>query len=201
MIPRTFLNALVACSLLFAGCLPESKNPLSLPSASRIDSRLEGVYAQFDKEGRKKIGYWHFHYRTATKQERPTPLLDVLTVEPSQNGRLDTNRYEALATRLGGRDYFSFIEPRENGKKKALPYSFARYEVNWRGDLRVWIASDTAFAAAVKAGQLHGKVIPGKFGVTVQLTDPTERLAAFISAADPKTLFGGDPLVLRRVAK
>jgi hypothetical protein len=204
MIPRILLTLFVAGSLLFAGCLPESKNPLSAPASSLIDSRLEGVYAQRDKEGKKNIGYWHFHYRTFTaegaKEARMTPWLDVLTVEPAQDGRLQTNRYEALATRLGESNYFSFVESPAHGKKKVLPYSFARYAVNWRGDVRVWIASNAAFANAIKAGKLRGKVIPGKFGVTVELTDTTERLAAFVAAADPKTLFDGEPLVLRRVA-
>ena len=72
---------------------------------------------------------------------RTTTWLEVLTVEHAKDGGLNTHRYESLTTHLGGHDYLSFIDlPDKPGKSKQLPYSFARYEVNWRGDLRVWIA-------------------------------------------------------------
>jgi hypothetical protein len=206
MTPRILAALSVGCGLLLAGCLPESKNPLSLPSASLIDTRLEGVYAQRGKDGKESPGYWHFHYRGTRAPTEPlirqTRWLEILSVESAKDGDLKTHRYEALATPLGGHDYLSFIDPPEPGaKKKTLPYSFARYDVNWRGDLRVWITNNKAFAAAIKAGQLRGKVIPGKFGDSVELTDTTARLAAFVSASDPKTLFDGEPLVLRRIAR
>jgi hypothetical protein len=206
MIFRILSAALVAAALLLTGCLPESKNPLSLPSVSFIDARLEGVYAQRNKDARDDAGYWHFHYRgargKANSSAHPTPWLEILSVEPAKDGGLKTNRYEALATRIAGRDYFSFVGlPDDGAKMKSLPYSFARYEVNWRGDLRVWIASDKAFAAAIKAGQLRGTVIHSKFGDTVKITDTTARLAAFIAASDPKVLFSDEPLVMRRIAR
>ena len=206
MITRILPAALVVGALLLAGCLPESKNPLSTPSASRIDARLEGAFAARDTDHKGKVDYWHFHYRglrtEAGAPDRTTPWLEVLTVEPRKDGGLKTERYEALTTRLGGHDYFSFIElPDSGGKKKALPYSFARYEVTWRGDLHVWLASEKAFAAAVKAGQLRGQVIPGKFGDSVKITDTTAHLAAFVAAGDPKVLFSAEPLVLRRVGR
>ncbi len=204
MPPRSLFPVLALCALLLAGCLPESKNPLSSPSTSLIDSRLEGAYVQRDKE--ENPGYWHFHYRGVHTESgapaRSTTWLEVLTVEPTKDGGLKTQRYEALATRLGGRDYLSFIDLPDGGaKKKTLPYSFARYEVNWCGDLRVWVASDSAFAAAIKAGKLHGKVTHHKFGDDVEITDTTERLAAFVAAGDPKALFSGKPMIMHRLGR
>jgi hypothetical protein len=197
---------LLLCTLLLAGCLPESKNPLSSPSASRIDRRLEGVYAPRGKDSDDGKEYWHFHYRgvrTESSQDAPrkTPWLEIMSVESRKDGGLKTQRYEALTTTIGGRDYMSFIEiPTGGAKTKSLPYKFARYEVNWRGDVRIWIAGDKAFAAAIKAGKLRGSVVKGKFADTIKITDTTERLSAFIAASDPKVLFGGDSMALRRIA-
>jgi hypothetical protein len=85
---------------------------------------------------------------------------------------------------------------------KSLRYGFARYEVNWRGDLHIWLAKENAFGAAVEAGKLRGKVRPGKYSCGVELADTTERLAAFVAAENPKDLFGGKPdWVLRRIAR
>jgi hypothetical protein len=193
-------------ALLLSGCLPESKYPLSTPANSVIDTRLEGVYAQPETKGRGVAGYWHFHYREtrpyASAPSRATPWLEVLTVEHSNNGGLNTHRYEALTTHLGGKDYLSFIDlPDKPAKHIELLYSFARYEVNWRGDLRVWIANNDAFAAAIKAGRIRGKVVHSKYLDSVEITDTTEHLAAFIAASDPKVLFSGEPMVMRHLAR
>lgn len=198
--------ALLLCGFLLSGCLPESKNPLSLPSASRIDTRLEGVFAQRSSDSKEDAGYWHFHFRgmrpSSSDLPQTTTRLEVMSVEAQKGGGLKTERYEALATSLGGHDYLSFIEiPANRAKGKALPYSFARYEVNWLGDLRVWIAQEDAFAAAIKAGKIRGKVTHGKWGDSVEITDTTEHLAAFVAASDPKVLFGGKPMVMRRIAR
>ena len=192
----------LAC-LFFAGCLVESKNPLSPPSASLFDPQLEGDYRQRDKD---EVGFWHFRYRREDRgkgrEHDVTPWIDVLSVGHSKDGNLERSAYKILATQIAGRNYLSFISlPDDGSKTRAVRYSFARYEVNWRGDLRIWLASESAFVAAVKAGKLRGKVTPGKFGDSVELTDTTAHLAAFIAAGDPHALFDGKPMVLVRLAR
>lgn len=195
---------LAVASLLLAGCLPESKNPLSTPTTSRIDSRIGGVYVQ-QKEGRKEdSAFWHFHYRGASpgknQQPRTTTKIEIVGVSHQSEGGLDGARYYAFATRLGGHDYLSFVEEK-NGSAKEGNYSFARYEVNWRGDLRLWLLDEDALAAAIKSGRLRGQVRTGKFTKDVLLTDTTVNLSAFVAASDPATLFRKTPLVLRRLAR
>ena len=217
-------SLLAAVCLLFAGCLPESINPLSTPAASLIDPRFEGVYQQVAKDrhandAKDGSAYWHFHYRgasdTAKGVRRTTTWLEIVNICHEPKGGLETARYKALATKIEGHDYLSFIElPQDlayanftgqlyNGAKKSpLTYSFARYEVNWRGDLRIWIAKESAFVAAVKAGKLRGKVTSSnpKFGNSVTLTDTTAHLAAFIAAGDSHKLFDDEPMIFRRLS-
>lgn len=206
-----FTSVVASLALLFlTGCLPESKNPLSSPATSRIDERFEGVYAQQEKGGEEDPGYWHFHYRGVPvpphAKARPTPWLEIMGVEHLKQGGLKTTRYEALATRINGRDYLSFYELPESGAKKTgkgarLPYRFARYEFNWLGELHVWLASNAEFAAAVRAGKIRGRETNDKFGQDVKLTDTSANLAAFIAAGNAKELFGGKPMVMRRIRR
>ena len=199
---------LAAACLLFAGCLPESVNPLSTPATSLIDDRFEGVYQQLDKDKgvNSERGYWHFHYRGASDSakgaHRSTTWLEILAVGHEPKSGLDTTRYQALATKIAGHDYLSFIElPKTGSKKPPATYGFARYEMTWGGDLRIWMASESALASAVKAGQLRGEVTISKYIDSVLLTDTTEHLAAFIAASDPHQLFDEKPMLFRRLAR
>ena len=203
---KTVLLLAAAC-LLFAGCLPESINPLSTSATSAIDPRFEGVYQEVrkDKDAKDGSAFWHFHYRgasdTAKGVRRSTTQLEIVGLSHEPKGGLETGRYKALATKIAGHEYLSFIGLPEDGAKKSREhYNFARYEVTWRGDLRIWLANESAFVAAVKAGQLRGKVTSSKFGDSVTLTDTTAHLAAFIAAGDPGKLFDTEPMTFRRLS-
>jgi hypothetical protein len=194
-----------AVSVIFAGCLPESKYPLSTPADSRLDDRLEGVYIEEKKDAKESPAYWHFHYRGASSgpkgEARTTTWLEVLGVIHEKQGGLDATKYRALATRIGGNDYLSFVTlPAVEKTGAPLLYSFARYEVTWRGDLRIWVANEGAWGDGVKAGKLRGKVKSSQFGDDVLLTDTTANLAAFLAAGDPKKLFTEEPMRFRRIA-
>jgi hypothetical protein len=197
---------LAIVSLLLAGCLPESKNPLSMPSNSTIDTRLEGMYVARREKKDEDLSGWHFHYQ-GTKagpngQARLTPWLDVLSLEHVKDAGLKANAYRALTTHIGVHDYMSFFElGAGTDQGKTTYYSFARYEMSLAGDLRVWMANSDAFAQAIKSGKLHGTVKHQKTGDDVMLTDSTENLAAFVAANDPAKFFSGKPLVFYRVAR
>jgi hypothetical protein len=202
LLPALFAAAI----LLFAGGLPESKNPLSTPANSTIDSRLEGIFVQRREKSDDELGGWHFHYHGfkagPNGQPRATPWLEVLSVAHVKDGGLKGDAYRALTTRIGVHDYMSFFELGSGADKgRATLYSFARYEVSWAGDLRVWMANSEAFAQAIKSGKLHGTVKREKMADDIMLTDSTENLAAFVAAGDPATLFSGKPLVFYRLAR
>lgn len=200
---RYFAALLAAACLLFTGCLVESKNPLSSPSASLYDPHLEGDYRQVDKD---ETDFWHFRYRRENRgknhEHEISPWIDVASVGYSKDGSLERSGYKVLATQIAGQKYLSFIAlPDDGSKKRTVSYSFARYEVNWRGDLRIWLAAEAPFVAAVNAGKLSGKVTTSKFSASVELTDTTAHLAAFVAAGNPQVLFDRKPMVLRRSAR
>lgn len=200
---RHFAALLAAACLFLTGCLVESRSPLSSPAASLYDTQLEGDYRQVDKD---ETGFWHFRYRRENRgqhhEHEISPWIDVVSVGYSKDGSLERSGYKVLATQIAGQKYLSFISlPDDGSEKRTVSYSFARYEVNWRGELRIWLADEASFVAAVKAGKLRGKITTGKFGSSVVLTDTTAHLAAFIAAGDPGALFDGKPMVLRRSAR
>ena len=205
--PRLLPTVLAAAGLFLTGCLPESINPLSTPATSAIDPRFEGVYQEVDKDkdAGNRSAFWHFHYRgasdTAKGVRRTTAWLEIVGVGHEPKSGLETTRYQALAAQIAGHDYLSFMELSQGGAEKSpATYSFARYEVTWRGDLRIWLANESAFVAAVKVGKLRGKVTPSKLGDSVTLTDTTAHLAAFLAAGDPGKLFDTEPMTFRRLS-
>ncbi|MEI6714953.1 MAG: hypothetical protein WCO60_14440 [Verrucomicrobiota bacterium] len=200
---RYFAALLAVACLFFTGCLPESKNPLSSPADSFYDAHLEGDYREVsrdvDKDG---PSFYHFRYRRENHgknhEHEISPWIDVAHVGYSKNESLGRGAFKVLATQIAGQKYLSFMVTNDCPKKPPVRYGFARYEVNWRGDLCIWLASNSAFGTAVEAGKLSGK----KNGVDVELTDTTEHLAAFVAAGNPQDLFGGKPtFVLRRIAR
>ncbi len=200
---RYFAALLAVACLFLTGCLVQSKNPLSSPAASLYDPQLEGDYRQVEKDG---AGYWLFRYRRENHRKNHeheiSPWIDVASVGYSKDGSLERSGYKVLATQIAGQKYLSFIAlPDDGSKKRTVSYSFARYEVNWRGELRIWLANEAPFVAAVKAGKLRGKVTTSKFGDSVELTDTSANLAAFVAAGNPKVLFDAKPMVLRRTAR
>jgi hypothetical protein len=200
---RHFAALLAVACLFLAGCLPESKNPLSSPANSLYDAHLEGDYRTVDKN---ETAFWHFRYRRENhgknREHEISPWIDLACVSYSKDSSLERGGYEVLATQIAGRKYLSFRPvPYDGSKKRPIWYGFARYEVNWRGDLRIWLASERAFVAALKAGKLSGKVTPGKYSPSAELTGTTEHLAAFVAAGNPQDLFDGEPMVLRRIAR
>lgn len=195
---------LAAASLLLAGCLPESKNPLSTPANSTVDHRLEGIYVARRDNKDDDLSSMHFHYRgvTANGQVRATPWLEALQVDHEKTGRLKTSAYQMLTTHIGGQDYMSFQAiDKDKGSKAKAPYCFARYEFSWNGTLRVWLINPDAAAQAIQSGKLHGTVKVRKYSKDIAITDSTERLAAFVKASDPAKLFEGKPMVFYRLTR
>jgi len=190
-----------AASLLFAGCLPESKNPLSTPKTSMVDVRLDGLYVPRRQNRNDDLEAMHFHYRgmRVNGQTRMTPQLEVLGVTHEKNGDLKTHSYRVLTTHIGTLDYMSIQDMDKNGDKTV--YNLARYEISLGDTLRIWFLNADAAADAIHAGKLHGTVKKGKYTTDVTITDSTERLAAFVKAGDTAKLFEGKPMTLYRLTR
>jgi len=224
MSPRFFPALAAAVGLFLTGCFATSKNPLSSPATSMIDPSLEGVFVARQDKKDEDLSVVHFHYRrekSATgSATHTTPWLEILNIEHDKEGGLRGAAYRALTVRLGGHEYMSIVEVGSvsaNGnspaslpggvKAKSTVYQLLRYEVGVLGELRVWFADTTALQRAIEAGKLQGQVthhnpVAGTFNTdSVQITDSTEHLAAFVAGSDPRVLFGGKPTVFYRLTR
>ena len=185
------LLLLLLCTLLSA-CLPESKNPISSPRDSFLDTRLEGAW-QAQEDG-KTPAYYHFGHK------KSAPWMRIVGVGTEQPQGLSVITYDALSTRIGAHTFLSFRALSEDGKLRQASYSFARYDFDWLGRLRIYaLVSESELGAAVRSGKLRGTVKGTASDAHVKLTDTSARIAAFIAASDAKKLFDGKPMVLRRV--
>ncbi len=179
-----------AAVMLFGACYPESKNPIA-PSMMNVDDpMLEGTWCVRDKD---QTVFYHMHH--SDKDLRG--VLQVLGVEVPKNGsKMTQEPMQLITARIAGINVLSF---RNTGAKKEKTYGFMRYEIDWRGRLKLWMAQDSVFADAVNSGKLRGTAKKNQFGSDVTLTDSSERIAAFIATQAGKSAFGGAPIVLEKV--
>ena len=193
-----FLPLLALFCLALTGCGPDSINPIVPLNHTAQDPRLEGVWMAPDKN---ETTYYHFGQRRASGRDGKTHTsiwMDVVGVEHPKNGALSTGGYAVLPAKIGSRTYLSFAEQKQPGRGPGSHFNFARYDFNWKGDLRIYLADEDALADAIRAGKLHGKVKSNQFGKDVLLTDSSAHLEAFFAAHDDPALFKGEPLVLHR---
>ena len=182
---------LIALCALLSGCLPESKNPISSPRDSFLDTRLEGAWEAREENG--PSDFYHF------RRQKTAPWIRIVGIGQDGTKGLSVITYDALSTRLGAHTFLSFRALSEDGKIGRAGYSFARYDFDWRGRLRIYaLVSESELGAAVRSGKLRGTVKGTSSDAHVKLTDTSARIAAFIAASDAKKLFDGKPMVLRK---
>ena len=188
---KTMMRVLfAAAALVFGACYPESKNPIA-PSLMNVDdAKLEGTWCVREKD---QIIFYHMHH--SDKDMRG--LVSVLGVDVPKNGNEMTREpMELITARIAGMQVLSF---RNTGPKESKNFGFMRYEIDWRGRLKLWMAEESVFADAIRTGKLRGKVKKNQFGSDVTLSDTSERIAAFVATQGGKSVFGGDPLVMEKV--
>lgn len=188
---KTITRVLFATvALLFAACYPESKNPIAPSMMNVDDSSLEGTWCIREKG---QTVFYHMHH--SDKDLRG--VMSVIGVEVPKNGsKITQSPMQLITARIAGMDVLSF---RNTGPKESKAYGFMRYEIDWRGRLKLWMADESNFATAVSTGKLRGTVIKNQFGSDVTLTDTSERIAAFIATQVSKSSFSGDPLIMKKV--
>ena len=183
--------ALVLLCAFLTGCVPESKNPIASPSQSFLDQRLEGDWQAREDGG--SPAFYHFGHK------KSIPWMRIVGVERTLPQGVSVSTWDALSTRIGSHTYLSFRGLSEDGKSVQASYNFARYDFDWLGRLRIHLIDESAVIDAVRAGKLRG-IVKGKgYSQSVKLTDTSARISAFIATSDPKKLFDGKPMVLRKV--
>ncbi len=187
-------HLLAIAALLLAGCLPESKNPISSPAETFNDPRLEGLWEYRAEDGSRT--YYHIRWHS----EGDAKWLDIVGVAHRVKNGLDAGGYRALPARIGANTFLSFKEVSLSDRaNQGRNYSFARYDFNWRGDLRIRLAGESALAAAIRSGALRGKLTETRFGTDVRITDSSARIAGFLGRTDADAVFDGDPMLFRKV--
>lgn len=214
-IPR--FRGLAGLSLLvLGGCFPESPAPLSNPALAKLDARLLGAWRIRNPNG--DVTYLHI----GAEPEKP---LDpgAATVEPglmrywlvghsasnSQVGPAFGMRF--FVSHIGDDDYANLVLPLDD--QPLVPqgqpgsnwdnrrrYWFLKYRVT-ETRLEVYAMPLDAAAPLIESGRLAGQVIREDGQIKrILLTEPPDKLAAFLSAGGDATLFPeGSKSVYERV--
>lgn len=197
---RIWLSVCILSLLTCSSCFPESKNPLSPVADAELDSDLLGLWARDDHDdvqylhiggeaekpltpeaGKPEPGLMRFLF-TAQGKEDGRPVL-----RPSVGARF-------YVTKLGNERFINLVQPIEEGRSSdpAGFYTFVKYKID-RDELTVWFSNLQAAAKAIEAGELTGTITREGANIkNVQLTDSSERLAAYLQTEAGKKLFPDD---------
>ncbi len=192
------------CSL-FAGCIPESEQPLSDISEAQQDAALHGVWTLTDERG--NVQYLHIGAEaemplgsTAAEPEAGLMRFWLVTLEANTGRVAKPFGMRFFATQIGDDSYANAVMPFENQPQTAdTTYWFIKYEVDG-DDLKLWGINQDAVAGAIDVGQLQGTVEREDGRVQkVLLTDSSERIAAYLRDGGDAALFPDRPGVYHRV--
>jgi hypothetical protein len=108
-----------------------------------------------------------------------------------------------FVTKLGNDRYINLAQPIEEGRpaEAVASFVFLKYKVE-RDELTVWFANMQGAVKAIEAGELTGTVTrEGQNIKNLQLSDSSERLAAYVQSDAGKKLFtdDGGKMVFRRL--
>jgi hypothetical protein len=191
MLPLPRLIASGLALLLLAGCLPESRNPIAPPTAAVADPRVLGIWVtQIEDE----VVYLH----VLRDKEN---IYDLVSVSHRPDGSGATDLYEGYIVKVGDRA-FANLQPvgdsNAEGNDPAPTYFFVSYDLDGNDELTVHYLAEQPLIDAIAAGNLTGEVTQDQLGRNILLTDEPARIAAFLAAADPATLFD-QTMTFRRV--
>jgi hypothetical protein len=186
----------VGLCLFLTGC-DDSKNPLSDPTTSEPDKRLDGVWQLPHKSGMTyyHVGHW--------EKKFPEGLMRVAQVLHEKRMVLPPNEFLMFPTVVADKTYLNVINSKalrelSNANRwnaEAVDsYCVLRYQVE--GDkLTIWYMDGAAKKRAIEQGKIKGVIEKDK---PAEFTDTTENLVRLVTEAGDG-LFAKTPVKLQRV--
>lgn len=197
MCSRLTLVPLAAALLLFAGCIPESKEPLGSLASAQQDTRLNGTWTNTQPDG--EVHYLHIgkepEVPANSLQDFPEDGLMrfwLISLDPESGEVSKPFGLRFFRTHIGDADYANCIlapDP-ELDTGESSRYWFYKYRV--RGtELEVWSMNFEATGQAIDSGKLAGTTEHNSDGqlTKANLTASTEELVAYLEAGGDKVLF------------
>jgi len=194
------LFACLAAGLTLTSCIPESEHPLSRLEDAAQDEGLIGLWVQ---EEPNEVHYVHIgaEVEKAVRRGSETPepglmrLWFVTHRKEAGKSHVETPfPMRFFVSKLGADQYINSVLPFEDWRKPEpqpgpTKYLFIKYKLE--GDrLVVWFMDFQAAGAAIESGALGGSVTrEGKNLKSVQLSDSTERLVAYLTNGGAGKLF------------
>lgn len=177
---RAWLVLLLA---LPTGCLPESHEPVTPVDQAVEEPGLIGLWGAAIEDGAVYV-----HVR---RGEGPALQVVMISQEPDGSGEVDT--YDAHVSAVGQARFVNLIESGSATSNaisgSTAPYLLVGYELPSADLLTIKFLGEQPVADAIARGDLTGEMDDAGEGVSIVITDKSERIAAFLASADPATLF------------
>lgn len=179
---RTFRAlASLVLSVALAGCMVETKSPLSSPSPATFDERLIGLWAAEGENERAEIRF--------TPNKALPGTMNVVYSEIKKNEKKPpaTLRFRAWRASVGGRDYLTVV-PTDNKTKQSARQFVVFYELKGE-EFRFSLMREKPVVDAIKSGAIEGSFVEQPHLGKVVILASADRLAEFI-ARNHAELFG-----------
>jgi hypothetical protein len=176
----------VAAALLLNACLPvTTTTPLGTTAGLGGDPALAGIWRGQEEDGKGPAIYFTFFPQS-------DGTIKVLGFEePTKDGG-SWSVYGVRTTTLGANHYMNVAELEDNGTasdpKVAATNIPLLYRIGTDGALTLSLIDEDAAKAAIKAGEIAGKVETADNGDVV-ITAPAAQLDAFFASAQGRALF------------
>ena len=170
----------------FAGCVPESEQPLGNPATAQQDARLHGLWVADDAEGEKQflhIGAEPDKGLTSNGAPEAGLMRYWLISHTTENGRL-ANPYgmRFFVSRVGDVDYANMAVPVDD-KDTGAPrgWWFIKYQVD-NAVLTAWGMDFEAVGKLIEAGKVRGTVERDSDGKLTRalITAPSDQVENFV---------------------
>ncbi len=180
---RRGASLLILLALPGAGCLPESREPITPAEQAVEEPGLLGLWGAAIEDGAL-----HVHI---LRGEGAALEVLVISHEPDGSGDLDT--YQAHVSLVGERRFANLhaataTEPDAISDNPA-PYLLLGFELPTPDELTVRFLAEETVSRAIERGELIGEMDDAGEGVSIVITDESARIASFLAGADPATLF------------
>jgi hypothetical protein len=179
--------------LLLTSCVTDSQNPLSSPETAQADQRLLGDWSDKKDPGTGRVS-----------MTNAAPWMQVESIDDKTGQKTD---YDFFPTVISGTSFLNVQGAvADSDGHPSKNYVFLRYTISSGDVLQMWMISQDAVIAAVRAGKLKGivhqdRISPhnGDADHDVTLLDTSANLVKFIRNSNVHALFNDEMEPLYRV--
>lgn len=182
----------IACTLMLAACLPETKTPIGTTVGLGADEALLGTWkSTCNDKDKKAVAYSHFLKKV---DGTLTAVWVEHSLDPPKKGEKtgEVDIYALSTATLKGNHYINAVPAEENDQpaddKTEKLFVPLLYTIN-NDTLTLYLLDEDKVKEAIEAGKIAGEIKKGDIGESVTITADAQTLDAFMATPEAARLF------------